>query len=34
MGAFDESEKKQRHDEQFPLDLEEAFHLGAELSKG
>ena len=34
MGAFDESEKQQRHDEQFPLDLEEAFRLGAELSKG
>ena len=33
MGAFDESEKIKRHNEQFPLDLEEAFRLGVELSK-
>ena len=33
MGAFDESEKIQQHNEQFPVDLEEAFRLGVELSK-
>ena len=34
MGAFDEAEKKQQRSEQFPLDLEEAFRLGAAMSEG
>ena len=34
MGAFDEAEKKQQRSEQFPLDLEEAFQLGAAMSEG
>ena len=33
MGAFDENAKKERHDSQFPIDLQECFKLGAELSK-
>lgn len=33
MSGFDESDKKAHHDKQFPLDLEEAYKLGAEVSK-
>jgi multimeric flavodoxin WrbA len=33
MAAFDESHKCKVHEEQFPLDLQEAYKLGAELSK-
>ena len=32
MGRFSEEEKKAYHDAQFPLDMEAAFRLGAELS--
>ena len=34
MGAFDEAEKKQQRSRQFPLDLEEAYRLGAAMSEG
>ena len=33
MGAFDEENKKEFRENQFPKDLEEAFRIGAELSK-
>ena len=33
MGAFDEQAKKQRHDTQFPIDMQECFRMGADLSK-
>ena len=33
MGAFDAEAKKQRHDTQFPIDLQECFKLGERLSK-
>ena len=33
MGAFDPELKKQRHDTQFPIDLQECFKLGERLSK-
>ena len=33
MSAFSEEEKKAHHDAQFPADLEEAFKMGAELSR-
>lgn len=33
MGAFDESAKRAHHDEQFPVDLQECFKMGEELSK-
>ena len=33
MGAFDEEAKKKRHDEQFPVDLQECFKMGERLSK-
>ena len=33
MGAFDEAAKKERHDKQFPIDLQECFNMGAELSR-
>ena len=33
MQAFDETQKKQHHEEQFPVDLQEAFEMGAELSR-
>ena len=32
MGIFDEENKKKSNDEQFPIDLEEAFKMGANLS--
>ena len=33
MGAFDPEAKKQRHNEQFPIDLQECFKMGERLSK-
>ena len=33
MGAFDETAKKERHEKQFPIDLQECLKMGAELSK-
>ena len=33
MGMFDEENKRQSRENQFPIDLEEAFKIGAELSK-
>lgn len=33
MGAFDEESKKLNHEKQFPIDLDSAFKIGAELSK-
>lgn len=33
MGAFDEEAKKARHEAQFPVDLEECYKMGVELSK-
>jgi multimeric flavodoxin WrbA len=33
MRAFDETAKRKRHDRQFPIDLQECFKMGAELSK-
>ena len=33
MGAFDPEEKKKQHEEQFPIDLQEAFRMGAEMSR-
>ena len=33
MGAFDADAKKERHDCQFPIDLQECFKMGKELSK-
>ena len=33
MGAFDPEAKKQRHEEQFPIDLQECFKMGERLSK-
>ena len=33
MGAFDPEAKKQRHDTQFPIDMQECFKLGERLSK-
>ena len=33
MGLFSEEAKRARHDSQFPLDLESAFRMGAELGK-
>ncbi|MBO4302613.1 flavodoxin family protein [Methanosarcinaceae archaeon] len=33
MGAFDETAKKAHHEKQFPLDRQECFRMGAELSK-
>lgn len=33
MAMFDEEDKKKSRQEQFPIDLEEAFKIGAELSK-
>jgi multimeric flavodoxin WrbA len=33
MGTFNEKAKKERHDEQFPVDMQECFKMGKELSK-
>ena len=33
LGAFSEEAKKAHHDEQFPVDLKEAFRMGAEMSE-
>jgi len=33
MGAFNEEDKKLSREKQFPVDLKEAFKIGAELSK-
>ena len=33
MGAFSEEAKRAHHDTQFPIDLQECFKMGAELSK-
>lgn len=33
MRGFDETAKRERHDRQFPIDLQECFKMGAELSK-
>ena len=33
MAAFDEKNKKLNHEKQFPIDLETAFEIGAQLSK-
>ena len=33
MEIFDEAWKKAHHEEQFPLDLQEAYQMGAEMSK-
>lgn len=33
MGAFDEEDKKLNREKRFPIDLEAAFNIGAELSK-
>jgi multimeric flavodoxin WrbA len=33
MGAFDPEAKKKQHDEQFPIDLQEAFRMGAEMGR-
>ena len=33
MGAFDEEDKKLSREKRFPIDLESAFNIGAELSK-
>ena len=33
LGAFSEETKKAHHDEQFPVDLKEAFRMGAEMSE-
>ncbi|SFL38368.1 Multimeric flavodoxin WrbA [Methanobrevibacter olleyae] len=33
LGIFDENHKKEFREKQFPIDLEEAFKIGAELSK-
>ena len=33
MGAFSEEAKKERHDKQFPVDLQECFKMGKELSE-
>ena len=33
MGAFSEEAKKQHHDVQFPIDMQECFRMGADLSK-
>jgi multimeric flavodoxin WrbA len=33
MGAFNEEDKKRSREKQFPVDLKEAFKIGAELSK-
>ena len=33
MGAFSEETKKEHHDRQFPIDLEEAFKMGAEMNQ-
>ena len=33
MAAWDEKHKKERHDAQFPIDLQNAFELGAKLSR-
>lgn len=33
MGAFSEEAKKAHHEKQFPKDLEEAFKMGAEMSR-
>ena len=34
MASFDEEHKKEMREKQFPLDLEEAFRMGARLSAG
>ncbi len=34
MASFDEAHKKAVHDKQFPLDLENAFRMGARLGSG
>ena len=34
IAMFDEENKKESREKQFPIDLEEAFKIGAELSKG
>ena len=34
MAGFNEAHKKSVREKQFPLDLEEAFRMGARLSKG
>ena len=33
MAAWDEEHKKKHHEEQFPIDLEKAFRLGAEMAR-
>ena len=33
MRAFNEAAKKERHDRQFPIDLQECFNMGKDLSK-
>ena len=33
MRAFDDAAKRERHERQFPIDLQECFKMGAELSK-
>ena len=33
MGAFNEEDKKLNREKHFPIDLEAAFNIGAELSK-
>ena len=34
MASFDEEHKKEVREKQFPIDLQEAFRIGAELSRG
>ncbi len=34
MGSFNEAHKKDIHEKQFPLDLQNAFRMGAKLSRG